>query len=128
MGSGYEDDPRIPLAAERTLLAWLRTALAFMGLGFVIARFGWFLREIAAIHNEEFTAASGGLSLWVGVAFVIVGSVMSVLAAVQHRRFLENLERGERYKPSRWSLGVVIAAVLAISGLGVAAYLVVMPH
>ena len=30
------------LAAERTLLAWIRTGLALMGFGFVVARFGLF--------------------------------------------------------------------------------------
>jgi uncharacterized membrane protein YidH (DUF202 family) len=35
------------LAAERTFLAWIRTGLALMGFGFVVARFGLFLREIA---------------------------------------------------------------------------------
>ena len=42
------DDPRVRFAAERTLLAWMRTGLALMGFGFVVARFGLFLREIAA--------------------------------------------------------------------------------
>ena len=32
-------DPRIPLAAERTFLAWVRTGLALMGFGFAVARF-----------------------------------------------------------------------------------------
>jgi putative membrane protein len=32
------------LAAERTLLAWIRTGLALMGFGFVVARFGLFLQ------------------------------------------------------------------------------------
>ncbi len=41
-------DPRIYMAAERTFLAWIRTGIAFMGFGFVVARFGLFLREIAA--------------------------------------------------------------------------------
>ena len=42
------EDPRVRFAAERTLLAWIRTGLALMGFGFVVARFGLFLREIAA--------------------------------------------------------------------------------
>ena len=42
------EDPRVRFAAERTLLARMRTGLAMMGFGFVVARFGLFLREIAA--------------------------------------------------------------------------------
>ena len=42
------DDPRVYFAAERTLLAWVRTGLAMMEFGFVVARFGLFLRELAS--------------------------------------------------------------------------------
>jgi putative membrane protein len=35
------------LANERTFLAWLRTSIAVMSLGFVVARFGLWLRELA---------------------------------------------------------------------------------
>lgn len=34
------------LAAERTFLAWIRTGLALMGFGFVVARFGLFLEAL----------------------------------------------------------------------------------
>jgi putative membrane protein len=37
------------LAAERTLLAWIRTGLALMGFGFVVARFGLFLQQLEAL-------------------------------------------------------------------------------
>jgi putative membrane protein len=45
MATDLRDDPRVDMAAERTFLAWIRTGLALMGFGFVVARFGLFLRE-----------------------------------------------------------------------------------
>ena len=51
MGSNSSEDPRVRFAIERTLLAWVRTGLALMGFGFVVARFGLFLREIEAVRR-----------------------------------------------------------------------------
>ncbi|HET9869812.1 MAG TPA: DUF202 domain-containing protein, partial [bacterium] len=50
------NDPRIYWAKERTFLAWLRTGLALMGFGFVVARFGLFLRMVRL--NEPLPAAA----------------------------------------------------------------------
>ena len=58
-------DPRVRFAAERTLLAWVRTGVALMGFGFVVARFGLFLRELAAQSGRE--PLSSGWSVVVGV-------------------------------------------------------------
>jgi len=44
--SGQKAGLRDYLAAQRTLLAWIRTRLALMGVGFVVARFGLFLQEL----------------------------------------------------------------------------------
>ena len=43
------EDPRIYFAAERTFLAWIRTGLALMGIGFAVARFGLFLQQLRLV-------------------------------------------------------------------------------
>lgn len=116
------DDPRVPLAAERTLLAWVRTGLAMMGFGFVVARFSLFMHEVAAARGVP-AEPSSGLSLWIGAALIVLGVVVNVLAAVQHVRLLARLQRGEPYRPSAWSLGVVVTAVLAALGVVMTVYL-----
>ncbi|MBL9124934.1 MAG: DUF202 domain-containing protein [Planctomycetaceae bacterium] len=117
-----EEDPRIRFAAERTLLAWIRTGLALMGLGFVVARFGIFLRELASNHASE-TPPPTGVSLWTGTGLLVLGVTVTLLAALQHYRFISLWERGIPYRPSRWSLGIVVAALLAVVGIGLAVYL-----
>jgi putative membrane protein len=116
------EDPRVRFAGERTLLAWVRTGLAMMGFGFVVARFGLFLRELeaAGTATEHHTT---GLSLWIGIVLVAAGVAVSLLAALQHARFLGRLNRGEPYVPPRWSLGILVALALAVIGVWMSLYL-----
>lgn len=115
------DDPRVRLAAERTLLAWIRTGLAMMGLGFVVARFGLFLRELAGA--EEIPVPQTGMSLWTGTALLVLGVLVTLVAAVQHYRFVDRLDRGLPWRPARWSLGIIVAIVMSVVGVGLAVYL-----
>jgi len=66
------------LAAERTLLAWIRTGLALMGFGFVVARFGLFLQELEVVQRGPSEHAYG-LSLWFGTALIALGVGVNVL-------------------------------------------------
>ena len=117
-------DPRVYFAAERTLLAWVRTGLAMMGFGFVVARFGLFLRELAAVRDVSPQHGSG-LSLWVGTTLVILGVAVNVAAAVKHWRTVRRLERGQPLRFRPWSLGMVVAFLLGLLGLLTATYLLV---
>jgi inner membrane protein YidH len=117
------EDPRFRWAAERTLLAWLRTGLALMGFGFVVARFGLFLRELAAV-KEAHDPHPTGLSLFIGVALIVLGVIVTLLAAREHSQIVKRLERGEPFVPPAWSLGLVFSLFLASIGIGVAIYLV----
>jgi putative membrane protein len=125
MESKPEDDPRIYFAAERTFLAWLRTGLGLMGVGFAVARFGLFLREMQATESHVPTHATG-LSLWSGVALVALGVVVNAGAAVRHITTVRQLRSGT-WQAGRISSGAVaLAVVLAAIGAGMAAYLLVM--
>ena len=117
------EDPRYRWAAERTLLAWMRTGLALMGFGFVVARFGLFLRELTAA-SEGHKAHPSGLSLFMGVGLIALGVVITLFAAREHSQIIGRLNRGEPFVPPTWSLGLIFSVVLAAIGTGVAIYLV----
>jgi len=107
------------------MLAWVRTGIALMGFGFVVARFGFFLREMAALH-ETSNAHGTRLSLWVGTGLVAVGVAVNLGAAAQHFVFLGRWSRGEPVVPRKVPMGLVVAIVLACAGVVLAVYLLVM--
>ena len=116
-------DPRVYFAAERTFLAWIRTGVALMGFGFVVARFGLFLRELqAAQHGVSQT--SPRLSLWIGVALVLIGVFVNLSAMVRQGRLIEQLKRGEWNIQRQSRVGVAISLTLAAIGIVMAIYLV----
>jgi uncharacterized protein (DUF302 family)/uncharacterized membrane protein YidH (DUF202 family) len=111
------------LAAERTLLAWIRTGLALMGFGFVVARFGIFLQQIQIVQHQA-VAPTYGLSLWFGTGLIAVGVVVCFASAWHHARLVRALGRGELPPPRPSALAIGIAVALALVGLAMMVYLV----
>ncbi len=111
------------LAAERTLLAWIRTGLALMGFGFVVARFGLFLQELL-VTQQNLPAQSYGLSLWFGTALIAAGVFINLFAGWRHVRLIQDLGRGEIVHPRPSILAVAVAFFLALVGLAMTIYLI----
>lgn len=104
-------DPKDVLAAERTLLAWIRTGIALMGLGFVVARFGLFLDELARIGGQPVTQRFGGGPI--GVAVVAAGVTVNLWASWRHRSIVRRLRAGSR------DVGAVGPVVIGVAtGIG----------
>src|ERR1700682_5516691 len=110
------------LAEERTFLAWIRTGLALMGFGFVVARFGLFL-EVMQITEGGSAVQPHGLSPWFGTAFIAVGVAVNLLSIRRHVRVVGELNR-ERAADRRSSQqAVILALFLALVGVAMAIYL-----
>lgn len=120
--AGEVEDPRTYFAAERTFLAWIRTGLGLMGIGFAVSRFGLFLREIRGVPQQ--TPPHGlSLSVYSGVALVALGVVVNLSAVFHHVRTVKELRTGT-WKAGRVSTQAVsLALLLAAVGIAMAIYL-----
>jgi putative membrane protein len=122
-GTGQKANLSDYLAAERTLLAWIRTGLALMGFGFVVARFGLFLERFQAIQRVP-SVESYGLSLWFGTVLIVVGVVVNVFSGWHHLRLVRELDLGETAHSRPSTQAVAVAFFLALVGLAMAIYLI----
>jgi putative membrane protein len=119
-----EPDPRVYLAIERTFLAWIRTGLALMGFGFIVARFGLFLHELREMRDQP-APESAGYSLYFGTALVLLGVTVNVAASIAHIRMVRRWNRGHPIARTPSALAVTMSLVLALVGAIMAGYLLI---
>ena len=115
-----DNDPRVFFAAERTMLAWLRTAITLIGLGFVVARFGLFLQLVRA-HTDPTPHLPSAV---LGVMLSLCGAFTAGVATWQQRRYYKTLGTNEmppRYRPE---FAVVLGSAVASAGIVLAVELI----
>jgi putative membrane protein len=106
-----ERDPRVYFAAERTLLAWVRTGVAVIGLGFVVAR----------LHPEPNEA---GLARGLGGGLSLAGGIMTAVATLEFKLILRRLLPEQLPQPHFGAqLGTLLALGMACVGVLLGAYL-----
>nr|WP_321269584.1 DUF202 domain-containing protein [uncultured Tolumonas sp.] len=118
-----DSDPRVFFAAERTLLAWLRTGLTIMALGFVVSRFGLFIQMFAIQIPNTHSLSHTSLSGFMGISFVITGSLAILVATIQHQRFVATLPLSDLPRSYSKTYALLLSFLVSLLGIGLAGYL-----
>jgi len=100
------------LANERTFLAYLRTALALVAFGFVIARFALFTREIATLTHMT-TSARGTTSILLGASMALAGLLTALYGGWRYVETARGLNQG-RVVPLTNSAATISALAVAV--------------
>jgi len=99
-------------AAERTLMAWIRTALSLIGFGFGIGKLDAYLRA-AGLHSRLELPHS---ALIFGASFIVLGVLGLLAAIVQHARVLKRLSQPDFAYNAMRPIAMSVAAILMLIG------------
>lgn len=105
------------LANDRTLLAWVRTSLGIMGLGFIVVKFSMFIRQLSIMMGLPAQSNSDDqLSGWIGIFLVGFGALLTVLAYVDYLRIRKQIDENSFYR-GKLLMNVLIIGLIVISAL-----------
>lgn len=86
-------DPRIYMAAERTFLAWVRTAIALIVFGFVIEKFEFFLVQLERVFKMQISADHQKL-FGIGLFVMGIGILTLLLGGFNFYRTIAKVDKG----------------------------------
>ena len=118
--------PNDHMANERTFLAWIRTSIGLMAFGFVVEKFAFFMKKISLFVGKspdfESTNASLGYSSIFGIALVVFGTLMGVLAFVRYKKVEREINE-DAYRPSLL-LDILLTALIVVMGTFFVIYMI----
>ena len=103
-------------------MAWQRSALAFIALGFVVERFGLFMRFLNL--SNQINPIHSAISAFIGLMLILLGIFISLLSAIQHKRFLQRLSSQEIPPGYFLFMGPLISYIICWGGVLMAAWIV----
>jgi putative membrane protein len=111
-------------ANERTFLAWVRTSIAVIAFGFLVERFDLLLSYMArdAAKVGQVTARSG-LGNLAGLALIVLGIAMIVVAAIRFARTAREIDATVEYPGTGSRVDLALAGLLVLLAAGLLIYL-----
>ncbi len=109
------------LANERTFLAWIRTSIAVISLGFVVAKFSVWLKELAARLDPGLHSSGGGASLPIGIGMMTLGALLAGLAARRYHVVNLDIEKGQ--VTADRGLIIFVTAMVSVLSLAMIIYM-----
>jgi putative membrane protein len=100
---------RTRMAADRTLMGWIRTALSMISFGFTIFKFLESIQQQGITHLPRIHGPRE-----VGITLIGIGIFALVIACFQHWQFIKKLRPDQPYKP--WDLAFVVAFLIGLLG------------
>jgi len=116
-------------ANERTFLAWVRTAIAVMAFGFLIERFDLFLRYLAPQLAQrqvtsQFAFHGQAFANWAGLAFIVLGVAMIVLAGLRFRKTAKEIESDAEVAGPGERFDLALAALIGLLDASLYLYMI----
>jgi putative membrane protein len=122
---GYSDHA----ANERTFLAWVRTGIAVIALGFVVEKFDLFIRMLAGAKLSDVAILprlqnlSGPLGYYDGIALIVLGIALVILAAVRFLRLERMIADEGTHSMDSVRFELIVSAALLLIVAGTVSYL-----
>jgi len=103
-------------AYDRTLMAWIRTAISLIGFGFAIAT------SYEYIHMETLERTGRFLDvihapLWFGISFIILGMLCILGGVIQHVKVLRQIQSSKFISTKSKPLAKIVALILLLIGV-----------
>jgi len=108
-------------ANERTFLAWIRTAVAIMGFGFIVEKLGVSARTAGGLQQQALVSVDH-VGAYTGLALILVGLTLIVGATVRFLALRRLLEESREMKRVSVAIDLSLAVLLALLGLALTAY------
>lgn len=112
-------------ANERTFLAWVRTAIAVMAFGFLVAKFNLFLKiaaqSLAGSSGRSVPVPGGAFGNVAGLILIVTGTAMVAMAAARFLRTAQAIESPEP-RGGGTRMDLALAALMVVLGISLTVY------